>query len=582
MNIFKPDSSGHWVAKWIILPALAFALATLLSKLTVKALFDTNQKITKNKIVFFGSNTNKYKELATSIEAKLEIAVETNTEGSIDILERVAQTPYSLGICQLDVFKDFPKNSVRLIDTLYNEGLQILYPSKYGDKLVISNNPDKLIDSVFKSSMLYIGKSKSGTNHTAMKFIDALEKCHKIKLDTKKQVNNRHYSAFTDSTIIFFVSGNIDETIKTVLQEEHKGQLFSVGNDFLKSMTDYTITTFKDFNTITTPAILICNKELPQFYIDEIVEFFNNNDFGKKLVTVNHFEDSGSSDLQFKISNSQSSIFLLLLTAYFFTMIAVLKWIGSSFQKSFLFNKVNEIIAENFSEQIKFKKEAFYNGLELFIPEIKRSDREIINTAVNGIENLFELRNQIGIFHNKSLLSKSNYKFLMEIIDNVINKLRKLISIGFSSLIEGNDFLVQRKTLNDFMISEFINRNDYDWLLDKWEKNTIRIGTEQRLISLIDVKVGDNIEGDIIDGRLEEALNRTYNIVKANFELAEGDKFRMEHDLIIHQQGRYNTNKREYGIKRIDYEKYNQELNSIRIALLDIIREAAKSGAIPK
>jgi len=56
----------------------------------------------------------------------------------------------------------------------------------------------------------------------------------------------------------------------------------------------------------------------------------------------------------------------------------------------------------------------------------------------------------------------------------------------------------------------------------------------------------------------------------------------MEHDLIIHQQGRYNTNKREYGIKRIDYEKYNQELNSIRIALLDIIREAAKSGAIPK
>jgi len=217
MDILSPQSKYHWFTKWFLLLILASAIAGSLSYVTVYSIFEPNKKIEKNKICFYGSNTNTYKDVSTSIQAGLGINVQTNTGGSIDILEKVNQNPYSLGICQLDVFNAFPAKSVRIIDTLYEEKLQILYPLKYGKGLSIKGKADPLIDSIFKKSTLYIGNLKSGTNYTVRKFLNAFEDAHHIKLSTKKRENRRHYSTFSDSTIAFFVSGNIDERIKTIL-----------------------------------------------------------------------------------------------------------------------------------------------------------------------------------------------------------------------------------------------------------------------------------------------------------------------------------------------------------------------------
>jgi len=324
---------------------------------------------------------------------------------------------------------------------------------------------------------------------------------------------------------------------------------------------------------------------LPQLRVDELINFFNTNELGRKIANYHKIIDTQSNDLKANMPNSKGYIFLLFFLLYLYLTCVLIWWILSSIQKSRLFNKISELVSKNFSETIQFKNETLLNGADLLVPHLKRPDIEIINTASNDIKELFDLRDKVLLFHNKSFLTKSNYKFLMEVIDNIVNKLRKLVSNALNSLIEGNNFLVKKKVLNNFLNSEFINRTDYEWLIEKWEKNTIRIGTEERLMVLIgenNLDTEEEITGYIAEGRLEEAINRTYNIISNSYNLSEGVKAADENERIITISARFKTIEKDYQNRTLAQNDYFIEINKIRDSLLALIKDAAKNGVIPK
>jgi TRAP-type uncharacterized transport system substrate-binding protein len=113
------------------------------------------------------------------------------------------------------------------------------------------------------------------------------------------------------------------------------------------------------------------------------------------------------------------------------------------------------------------------NDTKFKTPFIQDNQIPIINKILMGISEIFQLRNDISESYHNNRLTNSDYLFLLQRSDQIVDKLRKSLGIRlFSVLVDKKHVEVfDLKLIHKYFTADYLHRDDYEKLIDLINKN---------------------------------------------------------------------------------------------------------------
>jgi len=341
------------------------------------------------------------------------------SDGSVQNLEEVNKDKYSIGFCQKDAFDPQKYENVKVVSEVHYEMLHIIVNCDSIDCNKISQIDINRNEEILKAIKLSTkGEADSGTEITMSNFIIELQRIWKTKFDNQNIINcdmNDALDELLENGKIYsaaIVTGENHPHIKRKLKrkkingkdkkfkilEISKNLLDRFDNNFYKLVTtefDLEDEGKISITTISVPALVIANKNIPDIVTKNIIEIINQPNIKTEFkLPLNEYELQSEFKNTFVSTNTRWIMFLgmIILPFVFINLL-----IHSLLKKSYK-NKLNEFELDNESNRDLNELATIKNELELKNKKINELEKVVKDKEIN-IEDL----------KRNSLIPKQNY-----------------------------------------------------------------------------------------------------------------------------------------------------------------------------
>jgi len=452
--------------------------------------------------------------------------VETN--GGYENPLSVLTNDNSFGFVEDDIYsgRDFIRQQLNYVSPLYLERLHIIFKRNDTIKEIsISANTDENVLRFLSNNIISTGPIGGGTKIIASYIVNELNnqikeinknknEAGKIKLIGDKivnfQISEGYYEIKKDTNgicVMFLVAGTPLKGVDTLLNSPKFG-LASIEPSLTseinrKYQLDLRITDFKRVSdrsqiypniekdkiaTFGTYCYLITSKETPPKDIKKFLEKL-------KLLETEKGNELPLEEFKFLdiYDNSQSNSywiivrnFVIFIVSVFISAIGIVTfsvWGISKLQHDSHIddlerisndipnNRLPEGELNKYYGYLKLNDEEKNEISEYLQPEIKENQVSIISTKIiPSIHKLIEKRDKLTDDLSEGILTNEHYSFLMNKVDDLINKFRKSLFYRLHEIIErGNINKPAISILQKYCTAEYLNMDDYDNLKTKYK-----------------------------------------------------------------------------------------------------------------
>lgn len=470
-------------------------------------------KIDSNKNVFF----NYFFDINTKNK---------QTNGGYENPLSVLTTNNSFGLVEDDIYPntDVIRKQLNYISPLYLERMHILFKqTDFVKEMSISSYTDEKILRYLSTARISTGPIGGGTKILASYIINELnnqiKETNKGKADTEKikfigenLVNlkiDEGYNALDSSRIevMCLIAGTPLERVQGFLLSNKFG-LASIEPSFTSDISkkyqlDLRITDFKRVSdktpiytnisndkvaTFGTYCYLITNKNTPVKHIKRMLKKLKKLEELKgssmpleEFQFLDIYENSGESSmwivgrniLLFITSVLLSAIAIVTLTVWGISKLKHDSYVDdlAEIAKDIPNNKLPKTEINKYEEYKKIPDDEKIKIKEYLHPEILENQVSVITLKiVPSIHTLIIKRDELTHDFSEGVLTDEHYSFLMNRVDDLINKFRKALGIRFNEMIEKDKSILNndlKSILRKYCTAEYLNIEDYEKLKNK-------------------------------------------------------------------------------------------------------------------
>ncbi len=472
---------------------------------------------------FSGGEKGVYYQIASALETETEkgnyrFSVDNNkSSGGSENAIKVLTTPKSFGFVQEETVRkgDFIREELNFISPMYLERMHIIYRFKKGDQYGFSkenpphltSNSEKSVLELFANSKISTGPVGSGTRVIASYIMSEInsqiinngiendQEIVNLSMSEGLTRINEEYNENDNIDILFTIAGSplkdvrsllskdeytlisIDPSLVTQINKNYELNLrltdFKFSQDGLNKGIYYTNS--QNISTLGSYAWLISSKDIPSSDILKILKIIKDNKdvIGQNLGIQNTFSDHSQLDeIQFyelyKSKYERTNLgfwrsLLILVGTFSISTVLVFSFISfivSYRKQSAYFHDIIRVIENNFPVNTTLDKESY----EIDSPVIHKSQVEIINKVVNGIQLLMHLNIEINQDFQSGGITNNNFTFLVNNIELTMLKLQKHLAKRVDEIVERGTFETTFENLDrirKYYVSGYLLERDY-------------------------------------------------------------------------------------------------------------------------
>jgi TRAP-type uncharacterized transport system substrate-binding protein len=456
------------------------------------------------------------------------------TAGANENAINVYVTPNSFGLIQEETIKnsDFIKKGLNYITPLYVERMHVLYRiDKIKERL--SENP--LFNKITNYNALNIrissqlneetidffthGKVSTGPVGSNSRIVAnyILNYINNQLINKSQTLDNNTIEANTESysiteglaklqdkdgeiDAVFLIAGSPIKSVRNALKNEHiylmsiessvvanlnkdYGLNFRI-SDFKRKYTDISGEKNKNISTLGSYAFLIASKDVSDTNIMELISALH--DIKGNIKNEISFPENGKEQFQLDEFNFYESFELKNTNAFFITLknillfivtfittmamvLASLVWIISEFKQTAYFKKIYQLVDDYMPKSQKIDDHNSYFPL----PRIKSNLIEEIANLIRGLNGLMGISIDLHNDYQEGGITDKHYIFLTDNLKVAKEKLQSNLYRRLKIFLQRGNFITKNE-LKNYFISEFINNEQYDFLIKILKKNDQR------------------------------------------------------------------------------------------------------------
>lgn len=463
---------------------------------------------------YSGSNGGFYHEIGTELNRlnnsqndydvnNVRINLAEPTSGGLDNAVQVLSGKKSFGLIQESTLRlgDELREKINYVSPLYMERLHIICrkslfnPKSTSNKIgELSRSNEDLKEILFhKDSKISIGEVGSGTRVVASYLLDVLE-----LTETPKEIYSYSQTdglaALKDSSINVFmvIVGAPLAQYAEILEPNSEFQLIGISPTLIveindKFSTNYRVSNFKskypdyeNINTLGSYSYLISSKDVDERMniemlrrIDYISASIKKNleikswkdlKFQLDEIDFNSGVDSRETDINVRMYKNITLFIVSILISTFFA-IWILIWVFSSIKLARYFREMTLIYKQYYPNPVEINKgvSSEFHGI------LPKNGSHEINELINGIDLLRKLKKEVRKDYDTGGISESHFRNLLSSAQLALHEFRSALTRAITNHIKGNDdneYRVTEKTITNFFSSSFLNKDQYQMLLD--------------------------------------------------------------------------------------------------------------------
>lgn len=448
-----------------------------------------------------GVELNKLNSTENDFETNnIRIKVLDSTSGGLDNAIQVLSRKKSFGLIQESTLSssDELREQINYVSPLYMERMHIickksLFKNKGGSSNVgeLSSKNSTLTKKLFKGSRISIGEVGSGTRVVSAYLLEILG-AEPGEIHSYNQEEG--LAALKEDTIDVFmvIVGAPLSNYADLLHEDSEYQLIGISPTLIleindKFSTNYRVSNFKskylhyeDINTLGSYSYLISSKDVDELiniemlrriaYISESIKknlelkSWKGIKFQLNEIDFHSGVDSRETDINMEM---YKSIGLFVISIFISTFFAVwmLVWVFSSIKLARYFRHITRIYKNFYPQTVDIDKD----DSSVFLGHLPEHGSNQINELIIGIDHLRQLKTEVREDYDTGGISESHFRNLLTSTQLALEEFRSALTRAIINDVKqnnNNDRYLTEKTISNFFASSFLDKDQYQMLLD--------------------------------------------------------------------------------------------------------------------